>query len=106
MTAGELTEGYASCYRRLFSAGSIWKRRPLDPRTVAPYLAMSVLYKRANPLWRLLIRHRLVAAAWRPLVDGTRRRHLAFRKRLAWESARAASATGQDEGLGLPASLA
>ena len=49
----------------------------------APYLAMSVLYKRANPLWRLLIRHRLTARVWRPLVEATRRRHLAFRRRLA-----------------------
>lgn len=83
MTAEQLAEGYASCYRRLFSAGSIWRRRPLDPRAVPPYLAMSVLYKRANPLWRLLIRHRLTARVWRPLVEATRRRHLRFRKSLA-----------------------
>jgi radical SAM superfamily enzyme YgiQ (UPF0313 family) len=83
MTAEELAEGYASCYARLFSAGSIWRRRPLDPRAVGPYLAMSILYKRANPLWRLLIRHRLTARVWRPLVEATRRRHLAFRRRLA-----------------------
>ena len=83
MTPEELAEGYASCYRRLFSTGSIWRRRPLDPRAVAPYLAMSVLYKRANPLWTFLIRRRLVAAAWRPLVEATRRRHLSFRQRLA-----------------------
>ena len=44
--------------------------------------AMSVLYKRANPLWTFLIRHRLTARAWRPLVEATRRRHLAFRRRL------------------------
>lgn len=83
MTPEELAEGNASCYRRLFSTGSIWRRRPLDPRAVAPYLAMSVLYKRANPLWTFLIRRRLVAAAWRPLVEATRRRHLSFRQRLA-----------------------
>ena len=83
MTPEQLAEGYACCYRRLFSRGSIWRRRPLDPRAVAPYLAMSFLYKRANPLWRLLIRHRLTAPAWRPLVEATRRRHLAFRRRLA-----------------------
>ena len=29
--------------------GSIWRRRPRDPRAVAPYLAMSVLYKRVEP---------------------------------------------------------
>lgn len=83
MTPAELEEGYASCYRRLFSVASIWRRRPLDPSAVAPYLAMSVLYKRANPLWRFLIRHRLTARAWRPLVEATRRRHLRFRWRLA-----------------------
>ncbi len=83
MTPEELAEGYASCYRRLFSAGSIWRRRPLDPRAVAPYLSMSILYKRANPLWRLLIRHRLTARVWMPLVEATRRRHLRFRRRLA-----------------------
>ncbi len=31
----------------------------------------------------LLIRHSLVAVAWRPLVELTRRRHLRFRRRLA-----------------------
>ncbi|MBK9967245.1 MAG: radical SAM protein [Holophagales bacterium] len=83
MTPKELAEGYASCYRRLFSNASIWKRRPQDPVAVAPYLAMSYLYKRANPLWRLLIRQRLTARAWQPLVEETRRRHLQFRRRLA-----------------------
>ena len=92
MTPEQLAEGYVSCYRRLFSAGSIWRRRPLDPGAVVPYLAMSVLYKRANPLWRFLIRHRLTARAWRPLVEATRRRHLAFRKR------RRASPGGPGEG--------
>ena len=83
MTPEQLAGGYAWCYETLFSAGSIWRRRPLDPRAVAPYLAMSLLYKRANPLWAFLIRHRLVAAAWRPLVEATRRRHVGFRRRLA-----------------------
>ena len=55
----------------------------MDARAVAPYLAMSVLYKRANPLWRFLIRHRLAARVWRPLVEATRRRHLRFRRKLA-----------------------
>ena len=44
---------------------------------------MSCLYKRTNRLWPFLIRHRLTAAAWRPLVEGARRRHLRFRRRLA-----------------------
>ena len=83
MTPDELAEGYAWCYRRLFSHRSIWRRRPRDPRAVLPYLAMSYLYKRSNRLWHFLIRHRLTASVWRPLVNWTRRRHLRFRKRLA-----------------------
>ena len=82
MAPEELAEGYAWCYERLFSHGSIWRRRPADWRAVAPYLAMSYLYKRSNRLWRLLIRHRLTGPAWRPLVEWTRRRHLRFRRRL------------------------
>jgi hypothetical protein len=82
MTPEQLAAGYAWCYRRLFSHRSIWRRRPEDPRAVAPYLAMSYLYKRSNFLWHMLIRHRLTALVWRPLVEGTRRRHLRFRRRL------------------------
>ena len=48
MTAAELAQGYAWLYRRLFSHASIWRRRPADWRAVAPYLAMSYLYKRSN----------------------------------------------------------
>ena len=47
------------------------------------YLAIAYLYKRSNRLWRCLIRHRLVHAVWRPLVELTRARHLTFRERLA-----------------------
>ena len=83
MTVDELAEGYAWCYRRLFSHASIWRRRPADWRAVAPYLAMSYLYKRSNRIWHQLIRHRLTARAWRVLVEATRRRHLRFRRRLA-----------------------
>jgi len=43
MTPEELYEGYAWCYRRLFSSASIWRRRPEDWRAVLPYLAMSYL---------------------------------------------------------------
>ncbi|HZV02929.1 MAG TPA: radical SAM protein [Planctomycetota bacterium] len=81
MTPDELAEGYASCYRRLFSHRSIWRRRPEDARAVLPYLAMSYLYKKSNPFWHLLIRHRLTAKVWRPLVEWTRRRHVRYRKR-------------------------
>ncbi len=105
MTPAQLAEGYVSCYQRLFSAASIWKRRPQDPRAVAPYLAMSILYKRANPLWRAFIRHRLTARAWRPLVEATRRRHLEYRRRLAEESACAAFSTWQEESHVLPSPL-
>ena len=82
MTPEQLAEGYAWCYRRLFSHRSIWRRRPRDWRAVLPYLAMSYLYKRSNLFWQLLIRYRLTAWVWRPLVELTRRRHLRFRRRL------------------------
>jgi radical SAM superfamily enzyme YgiQ (UPF0313 family) len=83
MTPGELEEGYAWLYARLFSHASIWRRRPEDWRAVPPYLAMSYLYKRSNRLWRLLIRHRLVHAVWSPLVELTRLRHVRYRRQLA-----------------------
>ena len=82
MTPEELYEGYAWCYRRLFSSASIWRRRPEDWRAVAPYLAMSYLYKRSNRLWHLLIKHRMVHTVWHPLVEWTRRRHVRYRRRL------------------------
>jgi radical SAM superfamily enzyme YgiQ (UPF0313 family) len=83
MTPEQLAEGYAWCYERLFSHSSIWRRRPRDLRAVLPYLAMSYLYKRSNRIWHWLIRRRLTAVAWRPLVEWTRRRHLRFRRKLA-----------------------
>jgi radical SAM superfamily enzyme YgiQ (UPF0313 family) len=83
MSPEELEHGYAWIYQRLFSHPSIWRRRPEDWRAVPAYLAMSYLYKRSNRLWHLLIRHDLVHAVWRPLVELTRIRHLHFRQRLA-----------------------
>lgn len=83
MTPEQLADGYAWCYRRLFSSASIWLRRPRNPRAVLPYLAMSYLYKRSNRLWRLLIRYELTASVWRPIVQMTRWQHLRFRRRLA-----------------------
>jgi radical SAM superfamily enzyme YgiQ (UPF0313 family) len=83
MSPEELEEGYAWIYRRLFSHQSIWRRRPEDWRSVPPYLAGAYLYKRTNRLWRLLIKHHLVHAVWRPLVELTRLRHVHFRRRLA-----------------------
>lgn len=91
MTPEELEAGYAWCYRRLFSHASIWRRRPADARAVLPYLAMSYLYKKSNFLWHVLIRHRLTATVWRPLIEWTRRRHLRFRRALAAETASACS---------------
>jgi radical SAM superfamily enzyme YgiQ (UPF0313 family) len=83
MSPDDLAAGYAWCYQRLFSHASIWRRRPSDWRAVMSYLAMAYLYKRSNFLWHLLIKYRLTHAAWRPLVELTRRRHLRFRERLA-----------------------
>ena len=83
MTPEELEQGYNWIYQRLFSHASIWRRRPADRRSVAPYLAMSYLYKRSNRFWRLLIKNHLVHAVWRPLVELTRLRHLQFRRELS-----------------------
>jgi radical SAM superfamily enzyme YgiQ (UPF0313 family) len=85
MSAEQLQAGYEWCYRRLFSHASIWRRRPADWRAVPPYLAMSYLYKRSNWIWALLIRYRLTARIWRPLIELSRARHLKFRARLARE---------------------
>ncbi|MEX0713637.1 MAG: radical SAM protein [Pirellulales bacterium] len=94
LSVEELAEGYAWCYRRLFSHRSIWRRRPCDFRAVPAYLAMSYLYKRSNLFWHFLIRHQLTGLVWRPLVEITRRRHLRFRARLAG----AASPLGRQTG--------
>lgn len=83
MTPDQLRAGYQRCYERLFSAASIWRRRPDDWRSVPAYLAMSYLYKKSNWYWHLLIRHRMTHLAWRPLIELTRRRHVRFRRRLA-----------------------
>jgi radical SAM superfamily enzyme YgiQ (UPF0313 family) len=83
MSPERLAQGYAGSYERLFSHGSIWRRRPQDRAAVLPYLAMSYLYKRSNRFWYPLIRYRLTGRVWRPLVEWTRRRHVRFRARLA-----------------------
>jgi radical SAM superfamily enzyme YgiQ (UPF0313 family) len=83
MSPEELEQGYAWLYQRLFSHASIWRRRPSDWRAVAPYLGMSYLYKRSNRFWRFLIKHHLVHAVWRPLVELTRLRHVRYRQQLA-----------------------
>jgi radical SAM superfamily enzyme YgiQ (UPF0313 family) len=82
MTPEELELGYDWMYRRVFSHASIWRRRPESLAAIPTYLAGAYLYKRCNRLWHFLIRKRLVRAVWRPLVELTRLRHLAFRRRL------------------------
>jgi radical SAM superfamily enzyme YgiQ (UPF0313 family) len=82
MSPEDLDRGYAWCYSKLFSHASIWRRRPTDSKAVLAYLAMSYLYKRSNLFWHLLIRHRLTATVWRPLIELSRRRHLRLRERL------------------------
>ncbi|HEX8294759.1 MAG TPA: radical SAM protein [Chthoniobacteraceae bacterium] len=82
MTPEQLAQGYGWIYQRLFSNASIWRRRPAEWQAVAPYLAMSYLYKRSNRFWHLLIKHNLVHTVWRPLVEWSRRRHLKYRARM------------------------
>jgi hypothetical protein len=36
----------------------------------------------SNRFWHVLIKHEMVAAVWRPVVELSRRRHLKFRERL------------------------
>ena len=91
MTPEELEHGYAWIYQRLFSHTSIWRRRPEDWHAVPPYLAMSYLYKRSNRFWHLLIKHDMVNAVWRPLVEVTRWRHVRYRQKLAEQEALIAS---------------
>jgi radical SAM superfamily enzyme YgiQ (UPF0313 family) len=83
MTPGELEQGYRQSYKKLFSHTSIWRRRPAEFTAVMPYLCMAYLYKRSNLLWYFIIKHRLTAMVWHPLVSVSRIRHLRFRKKLA-----------------------
>jgi radical SAM superfamily enzyme YgiQ (UPF0313 family) len=82
MSPERLEAGYRWCYEQLFSSGSIWRRRPERTSDVAPYLVESFLYKHLNRVWPLLIRRRLVRAAWRPLIQAGRLRHLLGRRHL------------------------
>lgn len=82
MSPEELYLGYDWLYRRLFSHASIWRRRPNGALSALTYLASSYLYKRSNRYWHFLIKHRLVHAAWWPLVELSRLRQLAFRRTL------------------------
>ena len=88
MSPENLEAGYRRCYAKLFTLASIWRRRPEDWRAVAPYLAMKILYRRANRLWPAVIRRGWIEDLWRPLVAASRWRHLRFRNRLAERVAR------------------
>lgn len=81
MTVQQLQEGYAWTYRRMFSMPSIWKRRPTHISGLPSYLAASLLYKKSNWLWPLLIQNRLTGHVWRPLIQLARWRHMAWRRR-------------------------
>ncbi|HYF49567.1 MAG TPA: radical SAM protein [Planctomycetota bacterium] len=87
MTPSQLQAGYEWLYWRMFRARSIWRRRPEAWSAVPAYLAMSVLYKRANWMWPWLIRYGLTHRVWSPLVELSRRRHVRFRKVLEAEEA-------------------
>ena len=82
MSVEQLAAGYAWCYEQVFSLRSIWRRRPLQWNQALPYLAMSLLYKKSNWLWPLLIRHRLTHRTWWPLVEVSRRRHVRWRQQM------------------------
>jgi len=81
MSPEELEHGYASStsfHTLLFGDAT--------PPIGAPLLRIwrcLTLYKRSNRFWRLLIKHHLVHAVWRPLVELTRLRHVRFRQELA-----------------------
>ena len=77
MSADELEEGYAWCYRELFSLGSIWRRRPRDVASLPIHLGGSLLYKKMNWLWPRLTQARATHAVWRPLITLACRRHRA-----------------------------
>jgi len=85
MSEQQLADGYRWCYRHLFTLGSIWRRRPERSSEVFPFLAMSMLYKRANLFWPWLIKFGLTHRVWNPLVEITRQRHVRFRKVLDQE---------------------
>jgi radical SAM superfamily enzyme YgiQ (UPF0313 family) len=78
MSPEDLEKGYGWCYRRLFSAASIWRRRPPDRRSFPAYFGGSILYKKMNWFWPLLTRTRATHAVWRPLIALARRRHEAL----------------------------
>lgn len=105
MSPEELEHGYGWLYQRVYSADAIWARRPLDARAVPAYLAMSVLYKKSNTVWRHLIERGWVRRAWAPLVELTRARHERFRDELAGRAEAAEDAFAPREERPLPGYL-
>ena len=83
MTPEELEAVYAWIYRAPLLAPLDLGAPPAPGQRRVAVPGDGVLYKRANPLWQLLIRHRLTHAVWGPLVRLTRARHRHFRRRLA-----------------------
>lgn len=83
MSVEELKAGYDKIYQDLFSLSSIWKRRPNKISSSIAYFAGSLLYKRSNMFWHLLIKNNLTHAVWRPLIEISRQKHLRYRKQLA-----------------------
>ncbi len=82
MSPEELEHGYGWLYQRVYAPDAVWARRPEDPRAVPAYLAMSLLYKKSNAVWKQLIARSWVRRAWAPLVELTRKRHESFREEL------------------------
>ena len=79
MTPEQLAEGYAWCYRRLFShALDLAAPAARTGGRCCPTWRCRTFTRRSNRLWHWLIRHRLTAAAWRRPGGVTRRRHVAF----------------------------
>jgi radical SAM superfamily enzyme YgiQ (UPF0313 family) len=81
MTTDELQRGYEWMYRRQNSLASIWIRRPRDITAAPGYLAGSLLYRKSNWLWHLLLKYRQTNRVWKPLVKMNRRRHIRKRKK-------------------------
>jgi len=99
MTPEELEAGYAYCYRRLFSLRSIWKRRRGSLGEILPYLAATLLYKKSNRFWHVLIKRRFTAAVWRPLLHIAARRHRTRRQALG-----SSGSAGERHSAGVPVS--
>jgi radical SAM superfamily enzyme YgiQ (UPF0313 family) len=78
LTPEQLLEGYQRAYRQLYSWPTIVARAPRGASLlstsarVTAYLAMTLLYKKADWIWRGLVPLRLTRAAWRPLIEAHR----------------------------------